>query len=460
MIETRRSAGSFRDPDGFIFERNGTLFRQVNQIYREQYDRLIHSGLYQALVDDGLLIPHEESDAEPFDGSASSLVIRPSRVPFISYPYEWCAGQLKAAALATLAVERRAVQSGMSLKDASAYNIQFVGGKPVFIDTLSFETYREGEPWVAYRQFCQHFLAPLALISFVDVRLSRLCHDHMDGVPLDLASRLLPFRTRLGVALGFHVHLHSRLQSAYSGNRSRAVARKFSRASLLGLIDSLESAIRKCDWKPKGQEWVGYYGDNTYSHAAAEHKRRVLAEFVDQAKPVSVWDLGANTGAYSRVASDRGINTIAFDLDPGCVELNYRETQRRGETHLLPLVLDLRNPSPASGWRSEERMSLTRRGPADLIIALALIHHLVFTGNLPLSSVAEYFAQLGRWLVIEFVPPDDPQVLRLSAACRGKHHAYDQAAFEDGFGQEFEILSSQDVADCRRRLYLMRRRIG
>ena len=216
MLQNERAGGtgilpgSFRDPSGFLFRRGGTLYRQVNRVYREDYDLLLSSGLYDELAEAGLLVRHVTADIEPFIPDRSYLVIKPEEVGFISYPYEWCFSQLRDAALATLEIQKKAIDRGMSLKDASAYNIQFVRGRPTLIDTLSFEKYPEGRPWVAYSQFCRHFLAPLYLMSRKDVRLSSLLRVNIDGIPLDLASGLLPFRTRFRLPALLHIHLHAR----------------------------------------------------------------------------------------------------------------------------------------------------------------------------------------------------------------------------------------------------------
>jgi len=207
---------SFRDPSGYVFRRGGYLYRQINTCYAREYDHLMSSGLYQRLVDKGWLVVHQEVDIEPLEPSTCYRVIQPQEIRFISYPYEWCFSQLRDAALLTLAVQREALECGMTLKDASAYNIQFHHGKPILIDTLSFALYEEGAPWVAYRQFCQHFLAPLALMSRVDLRLGRLSTLYIDGIPLDLASRLLPFATRFDFGLLSHIHLHAKAQQAAS----------------------------------------------------------------------------------------------------------------------------------------------------------------------------------------------------------------------------------------------------
>jgi hypothetical protein len=254
--EGSKTPGSFRDPSGFLFEREGVLYRQVNRAYRDDYDRLVDSGLGRSLIDDGLLIPHVESEEEPYDPRIAFKVLRPERLPFVSYPYEWCFGQLKAAALLTLEIQQRAMERSMSLKDASAFNVQFVDARAILIDTLSFETYREGTPWVAYRQFCRHFLAPLALMSRIDVRLNQLFRPSLDGVPLDLASKVLPWRTRFDPRLLIHIHLHAGAERAYSGDKPPPNPRPFSRNALSGLIDSLQGAVRSLSWEPKGTEWA------------------------------------------------------------------------------------------------------------------------------------------------------------------------------------------------------------
>ena len=197
MPERAQLGGSFRDPNGFVFVSEGTLYRQVNKSYQRHYDLLYSSGLYEALVSRHLLIAHDECDYLPHGNDQIYKVLRPLPVPFVSYPYEWCFSQLKDAALVTLDLQKRALAHNMVLKDASAYNIQFLDGKPLLIDTLSFETYEEGRAWVAYRQFCQHFLAPLVLMSQKDIRLSQLLRVYIDGIPLDLAASLLPKRTYL-----------------------------------------------------------------------------------------------------------------------------------------------------------------------------------------------------------------------------------------------------------------------
>lgn len=451
-------SSSFRDPSGFLFVQDGSLYRQVNQVYGENYDHLLDSGLYDTLVSKGLLIPHEEVSSDLARTDDAYKVLKPQPVPFISYPYEWCFSQLKHAALLTLQVLKSAFNHGMTLKDASAYNVQFVCGKPVLIDTLSFDKYRDGQAWVAYRQFCQHFLAPLALMSHRDVRLNQLSRTNIDGIPLDLASALLPFRTRLSFSLLSHVHLHARSQKHFAERTVDTSRRRMARRSFLGLIDSLESAVKKLKWRPRGELWRDYYEESSYSSDALEQKRRLVAQHLDRVKPRVVWDLGANVGLFSRVASDRGILTISFDGDPECVEQNYLESVRKRETNILPLLLDLTNPSPGIGWQHQERMSLMERGPADAILCLALVHHLAISNNLPLVKVAEFLNSIGESLIIEFVPKSDQQIQRLLASREDIFVDYTQKHFEAAFAQHFHIVASEQLPDSDRTMYLMTRR--
>jgi ribosomal protein L11 methylase PrmA len=458
----RIAPSSFRDPSGFIYFQGGALYRQVNLKYKEDYERLMDSDLYRLLVNYQLLVPHEEADIQWAASGEAYKVIKPELIPFISYPYEWSFSQLKHAALLTLEVQKKSLERGMSLKDCSAYNIQFRRGKPILIDTLSFERYEEGKPWVAYRQFCQHFLAPLALMSYTDIRLSQFFRVYVDGVPLDLASPLLPFHTRLKFSLLSHIHLHARTQKHFANKPVKASQHKLNRVALLGLIDSLESAVQKLTWQPQGTEWANYYAETNYGSDAFQHKKQLVSEFLEKMnpKPQMVWDLGANTGLFSRIASSRGILTISFDVDPACVEQNYLECVRKAEAHILPLLLDLTNPSPNLGWANQERTSLLDRGPADAVLALALIHHLAISNNVPFHKIAEFFSQICHSLIIEFVPKGDSQVETLLSSREDIFSEYTQRAFEREFSRYFVINSALKIRQSERTLYWMERSQG
>src|SRR6185436_4668831 len=317
--------------------------------------------------------------------------------------------------------------------------------------------YEEGEPWVAYRQFCQHFLAPLALMALKDVRLNQLLRVYIDGVPLDLVSELLPTRTRLNFGLLTHIHLHAGAQKKYSGEqvKSRSGALRVNKQAMTGLIENLESTVQKLDWTPRGTEWGNYYENTNYSDGAFEHKKQLVGEWTQRVQPKLAWDLGANKGVFSRVVSSACPYVVSFDIDPAAVEQNYRQVRSDKTENVLPLLLDLTNPTPAIGWANRERDSFGARGPADMVLALALIHHLAISNNVPLPQLADLFAETGKWLVIEFVPKPDSQVQKLLVSRRDIFPNYTREGFEAAFQQRFKICESVNVREAERVLYLM-----
>lgn len=452
------TASSFRDPSGFVYERSGVLYRQINESYKEDYQHLMESGLHDSLVDEGLLISHEEVDHENLKGTGGYKTIMPQRLPFVTYPYEWCFSQLKDAALTTIRIQKKALEFGMSLKDAGAYNIQFSGGRPIHIDTLSFQRYVEGRPWVAYRQFCRHFLAPLVLISYKGARLSRLSMLHIDGIPLDITSGILPKRTWLAPSLLMHIHLHAKSEKYFAQKKSVPRDQRITSLSFRGLMDSLEVAVKKLEWARPGKTWSGYYRDLHYSTEAFEDKKRLVTSFLERIDPDFVWDLGANIGLFSRIAGDAGAFTLSLDSDAGAVEINYLECRRKGDKNILPLVADLTNPSPPIGWENRERRSLLDRNHGDTVMALALVHHLAIVNNVPPARLADFFAGLCRNLIVEFIPKTDPKVQSLLVARDDVFEDYTRDCFEKEFNRRFAILQSSPLRGSDRIVYLMARR--
>lgn len=461
MAANAQVAGSFRDPNGFVFVSEGAIFRQVNQSYQKNYDLLLSSGLYDELVGLRLLIQHSESEHRLQNDDQVYKVLLPQQIPFISYPYEWSFSQLKDAALTTLKIQKLALNHDMVLKDASAYNVQYFDGGPLLIDTLSFEAYHEGRPWVAYRQFCEHFLAPLLLMSLKDVRLNQLLRIHIDGIPLDLAASLLPKRTYLNLGILMHLHLHARAQRRYADSSAAPTLlnrKRLDKRALINICDSLRSAIEGLTWDHGHTTWTHYYEGDSYEKEGMIDKHEIVSEFIDIVDPGCIWDMGANTGTFSRLASGRGVLTVSIDSDPGVVEANYLRTKQEQDKYLYPLLVDLANPSAAIGWANNERETLVERCKADCILALALIHHLAISNNVPLSRIADYFATLAQWLIIEFVPKTDKKVQTLLSSREDIFQEYKQSSFERIFGKSFEFVRSRSIANSDRVLYLLRRK--
>ncbi|MBI4474801.1 MAG: SAM-dependent methyltransferase, partial [Acidobacteria bacterium] len=404
----KTSAASFRDPAGYVFRENGVYKRAVTSHGAADYGQLMSSGLYQKLVDESLLVAHrEESSQSP----EAVLVLVPEQIPYVSYPYEWSFGQLRDAALLTLRIQDMAMHCGMSLKDASAFNVQFRGAQAVFIDTLSFER-NDGGPWVAYNQFCRHFLAPLLLMSRVSPSFNQFWKASLDGFPLDLTSALLPKTTYLSFGTLMHIHLHAKMQRKYAGKAAvipqKALVKSSGPDRKVHIVASLRNTIESVKPGRFQTEWRHYYESAShYSDAAADSKRHAVERTLDLVRPERMFDLGGNTGAYSRLAADRGIYTVCFDVDPLCVHDNYERARLEKNKFLLPLFADLTNPSPSLGFALRERGGLFERGEADMVLALALLHHLRITGNAPLLRIAEFLSKLGKFLLIEYVPKSD-----------------------------------------------------
>lgn len=347
----------------------------------------------------------------------------------------------------------------MRLRDASAYNVQFDAGRPVLIDSLSFEPAPPTQPWPAYRQFCEHFLAPLALMAYRDARLGLLLRDFIDGVPLDLAAGLLPGRTRLNLGLQGHLHLHARAQRSAAdgdGGDEAARERRMSETGQRALLDSLRRTVEGLRYQPSGR-WTGYAKATSYSERATASKGAIVAEMLDAVGGRRAWDVGANIGVYSGLAAEHGYRVIAFDQDAASVESHWRRLGD-GRTSVLPLVMDLTNPSPSLGWNLEERASLLDRGEPDVVLALALVHHLAIGNNVPLPGVARLFARMAPRAIVEFVPKEDPMTRRLLAARRDIFDAYSIDGFREAFSEGFRILREAPVDDSPRTIFLLERR--
>jgi hypothetical protein len=454
-------ASSFRDPSGVVFyDKNNDVFRGIREKYKSNYEFFINSGLYDELVNKGLIVSHNE--VKNSTNIQFYKVIKPEKVPFISYPYEWSFSQLKTAALTTLEIQRISLNYGMILKDSSVYNIQFFGRKAKLIDTLSFEVYKEGIPWVAYKQFCQHFLAPLALMSLNDVRLSRLLRLYVDGIPLDLTIKLLSKKYIFHSSVFTHIFLHSLSQTKYSNKKinKKYLHKNFSKLSMLGIIDNLVTAISKLRLKSGNTEWGNYYNITNYSSKSFNNKKRIVLEYVKFVNPKNVWDFGSNNGEFSRIASNLGSYVVSIDIDPVAVENNYLYSVGKDENNLLPIVLDLTNPSPSIGWANNERLSITDRGPTDLIFSLALIHHLAISNNLPFQKIAEYFGSLCSYLIIEFIPKTDSKVKILLSTREDIFENYDINSFESVFKNYFKIVKKDEISGSKRVMYLMKSRFN
>ena len=454
------SPTSFRDPAGFVFHEGGLFKRAISHVGLNDYEQMMSSGLYEQLTDQELLLSHHEDSARGELQQGVAKVIVPEQLKFISYPYEWCFDQLKDAALLTLEIQRRALNIGMALKDASFFNVQFHRGKPVFIDTLSFEIDTD-RPWVAYRQFCEHFLSPLLLAAHVDSGFHRYLATSIDGFDLSVTHRLLPLRVRLQPGVFMHVGLHARSQQKHAqADQGRApTSIRMSSQRKIAVIESLISTVQKIHPRQKKSSWSTYYADAShYSDESEAFKKQAVEKAVRDCGPKLVFDLGGNVGNYSRVVTGLGIDCVCYDQDPLSVNENYVRSRDNGDSHMLPLVMDLTNPTPPLGFGGKERMGLLDRPGPDLVLALAVVHHLRITGNVPLSLLVDFLARLSGRVLIEFVPKEDPLVQGLLAAREDIFDDYEEAAFEEAFQAHFQMAWRSPIPGTKRTLYLFERR--
>jgi hypothetical protein len=446
---------SFRDPSGFIFRRDNLFYRQVNLSYQKEYDQLISSGLYKELTGKKLLIAHSEVSAGEFAADADRYkVLFPEQLAFISYPWEWSPAQLSDAALLTLDILQRAISHDMILKDATPLNIQFAGGRPVFIDSLSFDRYDPSRPWVAYRQFCECFLLPLYLHHYLQAGVHTILRAYPEGIPAALAKRMLPWKSRMRLGVWLHVILPAQVRTDRP-----AAGQSFSRKKMTQLVSHLRSCIENLDKPIKiATHWSRYYEDTIMSVAYLREKEKLVREITTGIEFPSALDLGANDGYFAKLLAQRGIPVVAADADWLCIDNLYRWT-REGSSGILPLCIDLADPTPASGFEHTERSSFTERMEAGLVMALAVLHHLTIGRSLPLHRIAAWFSRLaGPWLLVEYIPPTDKKALELIQHKRGIFHPYDQEAFESVFSRYFAVEKKLPVPETERVLYLMRRK--
>lgn len=456
MVSYTRHPASFKDPSGFVFEAGGKFYRQVNQFYAPQYRQLMDSGLYQQLVQSNLLVSHEELSVNYTQDPDWYITIFPETVSYISYPYEWCFAQLKDAALLTLKILRLSVEYDMVLKDATPFNIQFHNGRPVFIDTLSFDTYDPRQPWIAYRQFCQCFLFPLYLEHYLKSDIQKILSTYINGIPIDIIAKLLPLKSRLNLGVWLHVYLQNTSMINEKENKS---AVKFSKKKLTDLISHLETIIRNFPAeKPYKTTWSNYYDDTVLSRDYVEIKENLVLEYVALTGAKSVLDLGANTGHFSKKLALQGMTVVATDTDSRCINKLYLDTRKNHSLNILPLVVDVANPSPAIGFNNRERAAFHDRIQTELVLALALIHHLVIGRNIPLQALAGYFHRIAPQLIIEFVPKQDEKVRQMLKSRPDIFMDYDQEHFEAIFATYFTITDQIKIPGTERTLYRMIRK--
>lgn len=441
-----KESSSFKDKDSNVGFIENKLIRKIYKNYKPTFKEFMDCGLYDELKSKKLIIEHKKT----FENE-EEIIIEPEEI-FISYPWEWSFSMLKDAALATLEIQKISLKYDFLLKDASFFNIQFKNNKPLLIDTTSFMKF-EQKPWEGYGQFCTNFFAPLLLMAHKDLNLINLILGNISGIDLNLASKLLPKTTWFNLDILFHIHLHALLLKQY-GKSEKKIENKISKTQMICFTQNLINAIKKINLNQKQTQWAKYYDFTNYSNSAFEDKKQKILEFANLINHKNVIDFGANTGVFSRLF--KNCEVYSLDFDRLAVEYSYLYLKENKINNIFPLVYDIMNPSCDLGFANKERKNLQKRlKKADLALALALIHHLRITNNLPFEYMAEFFSGFTKNLIIEFVEKNDLKIQQMLLNRKDIFEDYTIENFEKEFSKYFKIIKKEQIKESSRILYLM-----
>ena len=446
---------SFRDPNGYIFTDKNGLCRCINPVYFPHFDQFEKSGLYKKLVDQKLLIPHELLNRDD-----KKIIIKPELIPFITYPSEWSFEALKQAALLHLKINILSLEHDMILKDASSYNVQFLGSNPIFIDTLSFEKYIDGKPWYAFGQFCRHFICPLLLIKYCSYEFHKTLINFIDGIPLAFTSSLLPLKTHFSPFIKSNIHIHSKQISRHQGIEETKKEVYLSKKSLMNIFLYMQDYLEKLRCPNYQTEWGDYH--TGYESEYFKNKFDIVSDWVESNNFKKIWDLAGNNGHLCRYISNNKSMLISSDIDYACVNECFKESQKANKDHIWSVLLDITNPTPAFGFENQERASFLERIHnlnLDCTLILAFIHHLCISNNCSYEKAAKMFAGFSKYLIIEFIDRGDDRLQMLLDNMRGNKSLFDfycRENFEKIFSQFFTIIEQKQTKRPYRNLYLMK----
>lgn len=459
--DCRLEPGSFRDRHGRVYYRAGEVYRAISAPALREWEALSTTRFFRRLMVEGKIIGTRRAEGEstPAFGDAQrwAAVLSHDAIPFVSYPYEWSFDMLRDAALLQLEVLQAAVEEDMILKDATPFNIQWMGSRPAFIDIPSFTQMTPGQVWVGYRQFCQLFLYPLMFQAYKDVDFHDWVRGSIDGIDPEQCNRLMSVRDLLRRGVLTHVYLQAVLQRRL-GNGSHSLRNDlqsagFSKAMIEANLRGMTKLVRRLKWKRGNSEWSDYAENNSYDDADRQAKEAFVREAADTRRGQLIWDLGCNTGTFSRIAAESGNYVIAMDSDHLAVNRLYRSLRAEDNRSILPLVMNVANSSPGLGWRQSERKTLCQRGRPDLTLCLALIHHVVISANIPVLEFVDWLADLGCDLVIEFVTKDDAMVKKLLRNKDDQYEDYEIPFFETCLASRFDVRRRVVSASGSRILY-------
>jgi len=444
---------SYKDPSGYIIKREEGYYRYVTRDYALEFEHLISSGLYKTLIDEYLLIPHREIEDKEA-GKNFYKVLFPQQIELITYPFEWTYSQWQEMVLTFLRINQIALEHGMILKDATPYNFVFVEGECILLDSLSFRFFKDGDPWIAYRQFCEEILGPLSLMRYNDPSWARLQQSSMRGLPLIFISNQLPLRSWFNTVCLLHIHLHAKFQGRKE--KTKQTHAGFSKQKLNILFDLLKNTITKWDRPLNGKSiWDHYYETDIEDPNYLTDKTACINQWLSELNPNSTIDLGANTGKFSFLAAQYSKQVIAVESDMNCMEEIRKGCHQKKINTINTIVADITEPSPALGWDNAEKTALLQRLNGDVLMALALVHHLCLSKNIPLDFIAKAFADIStRYVIVEFIPKEDSKAKLLLQQREDIFTKYTEAHFVKYFETHFRLVDSFSPAASARKLFL------
>jgi len=453
--KVEKTCYSFKDSAARVIKSKGVFKRYVHTSYRDEFNHLMDSGLFDELVSKQLIIQHDIEQVRQLP-AGYFLKIVPKQISFLVEPFEWTFSEWHQAALAFIQINQIALTYGMILKDATPFNFAKVGGRMILFDTTSFQFFSENSPWVAYRQFCVEFLGPLALMKYGGSVWSRLTRSYFKGLPLEFISQALPITSYFNVTCLMHLHIHSRFEPKKKGVMAKKEMKGFTTEGLFYLLSSLEKGINAWSRNTKAKSFWDHYYENDLEHVAyLSNKSIQIATWLELKKPTKVVDLGANTGHFSLLASVYCEEVLAIENDVDCVELLNHKINEKGIRNITTALADLTQLSPDIGNGFQEIQNLGIRGKSDMAFALALIHHLCITFSFSFEQVIELCKQFtSHYLIIEFIPKSDVQAQSLLNTLPDVFNEYTEGNFEVALLKSFTVIEKIPIEGTARILYL------
>jgi len=449
---------SYRDKAARVVKKKSGYYRYIFNEYKAEYEHLMQSGLYQELIQKELLIEHKEIEKDTDDPKVYKLLL-PTQIPFQSYPFEWSYNQWRKAILSYLRINTIALKYGMILKDATPYNFYLNGGKAVMFDTSSFMFFKKNDKWIAYRQFCEELLSPIALMHYNGGEWSKLTMANLRGMPLSFVSKQLPIKSWFNLTTLLHIHLHSK----YSGNNeSKEIENKKNKGFTLEKIKSLQKMIFNTisTWNKSHQftnHWSTYYENDIESQEYLKDKEAAIRKWLEIIKPKSVLDLGANTGKFSFIAAEYAERVISLEGDENCVD-EIEEKISIKNSNIFTLLGNIDKPSPKIGFLNSETESIYKRGCSDLVLGLALVHHLHISNRLSFDQISLIFANFtNEYSIVEFIPITDNKVQILIKNKKIELNNYNQDTFKNALNVWFEIKEIVELNKSKRILYFLQK---